>query len=78
MTTEALAKKLRDMRADENLDVDVATRLFGVIFCEEIGSRSQEFRRREYKRGSGEPDGATVRFSLIEGPDHRGWPSPAS
>lgn len=49
MTTEALAKKLRDMRADENLDVDVATRLFGVIFCEEIGGRSQEI-AREYKR----------------------------
>ena len=54
MTTEALAKKLPDMRADENLDVDVATRLFGVI-CEEIGGRSQEIAReyRHRREGAG-------------------------
>ena len=41
MTVTALAEKLREMRnAGDPGNVDVMTRLFGVIFCEEIGNRS--------------------------------------
>ena len=41
MTVTALAEKLLEMRtAGDPGNVDVMTRLFGVIFCEEIGNRS--------------------------------------
>ena len=45
MTVEVLAEKLREMRlaaGKGKRDVDVMTRLFGVIFCDEIGRRSKQ------------------------------------
>ena len=53
MTIAALAEKLREMRTDAVPgNVDVMTRLFGVIFCDEIGNRSgqivEEYRRQNW------------------------------
>lgn len=51
MTVEALAEKLRDMRADPDLDLTMATILFGIIFHREIGDQSgaivAEYSRRK-------------------------------
>ena len=58
MTVAELAEKLRQMRiaaGKEGRNIDVMTRLFGVIFCDEIGSRSKQIvkKYREMKELEG-------------------------
>ena len=59
MTNEALVDKLRKMRTAgkrTGSDVDVMTRLFGVIFCEEIRTSSativDEYKKRKERDGN--------------------------
>ena len=54
MTVKTLAEKLREMRTAD--DMDAMTRLFGVIFCEEIGTRSGDVATEYMNRKASAPD----------------------